>query len=90
MSVYHGEKDETENKCSSGKESPTGVYSSLLVIRDIKYATTFSFLGLSTIMMSNSWSNNNHLVTLALVTSLFIKYLIVEWSVWTNVRYPVK
>ena len=77
--AYHGEKDETTNKCSSGKESSTGVSSSLLVSRDIKSATMFSFPILSTIVMSNYWNNNNHIVTLALVMGLFIKYLIVEW-----------
>ena len=89
MLVYHGEKVETSNKCSSGKESSTSVSSSLLVNRDGKYATTFSFPGLSTIVMPNSWSYSNHLVTLALVMGLFIKYLIAEWSVCTNVEYPV-
>ena len=89
MSAYHGEKVEISNKGSSGKESPTGVSSSLLVSQERKYATTFSFPGLQTIVMSNSWSNSNHLVTLALVIGLFTKYLIVEWLVCTNVEYLV-
>ena len=89
MQAYHGEKVETTNEYSSGKESSTGVSSSLLVSQERKYATTFSFPSLLTIVMSNSWSNSNHLVTLALVMGLFIKYLIIEWSVCTKVEYLV-
>ena len=90
MLAYHGEKDETANKCSSGpKESSTSVSSSLLVSRDIKSTTTFSFPIMSTIVMSNYWSNSNHIVTLALVMGLFIKYLIDVWSLCINVGYLV-
>ena len=51
-----------------------------------KSTTTFSFPGRSTIVISNSCNNNNHLVNQAFVTDLFIKYLIVDWSVWKKVE----
>ena len=87
--AYQGERVETGNKCLSGKESSIGKLSSLLVKRDKKSVTTFSLLVLSIMVISNYCNNNRHLVTLALVTGLFIRYLMAEWSVCTNVGYPV-
>jgi hypothetical protein len=40
-----------------------------------KYATTFYFLGLSSMVRSNSCNNKIHLIILPLMSVLFIKYL---------------
>ena len=84
MSAYQGEWADTANKYSLGKESSIGVLSSVF-IREMKSTTTFYLPGQSTIVISNSCNNNNHLITRAFVTDLFIKYLIFECSVWTKV-----
>ena len=77
MSAYQGEWENTANIYSSGNESSTRVWSSG-VNRERKSTTTFSFPGLSTIAISNSCNNSNHMVTQAFVTDLFIKYLIAK------------
>ena len=59
MSTNHGESVDTATRCSSGKSSLTGVTSPGLSSLERKYATTFDFPGLSTIVILNSCNNSN-------------------------------
>jgi len=90
MLEIQGESTEIEKMCSYGILSST--ISSLYVGKvslDKKYETTFSFPRLSITVKSNYCNNNNHLMILPLTSGLFIKYLMVAWSVWTKFWYQV-
>ena len=78
MLENHVDPVDTKNICSSGKSSLIGISSPRLYNLERKSATTLDFLGLSTIVMLNSYNNNNHLVTLPVDNGLFIKYFITE------------
>ena len=83
-SANHGFLAVIENKCSSGKlfETRIGLLGEWSL--DRKSATWLSLSGRSIIVRLNSYINNSDLEILSFVIALFIKYLMVEWSVWMS------
>ena len=82
ISTNYGALTFIENRCSSGKLSDTGFGSPGECSLDRKSATWLSLPGRSCTLMLNACINNSHLVIVPFVINLFIKYFMVEWSVW--------